>query len=134
MSSHRRATRPSSFAFVLLALPLFLPVAGCGGDGEEEGQSGALAAPTEFTTLLLPGPAVHLKWKDIANEDHYMIQRKEGAGAWGDLAMKEFSNDPYVEYHDAAVEAGKTYTYRVAAADKDAKLGAFSAEVSATVN
>ena len=133
MSSHRRATNTSLFAFVLLALPLFLPV-GCGGDGDDGGQGGALPAPTEFTTEVLPGPAVHLKWKDIDNENHYMIQRKEGAGAWGDLAKEEFSAVPYVEYHDAAVEAGKTYTYRVAAADKDSKLGPYSAEVSATVN
>ena len=81
--------------------------------------------------MILPGPAVHLTWKDTASEHHYLIQRKAGAGTWEDLSTTTFD---VTQYHDAAVEAGKSYAYRIAGADKDSKVGPFSAEVGATVN
>ena len=63
--------------------------------------------------LLLAGPAVHLTWKDTSSaEHHFSIERKTGSGAFAEIATELLNKDAH---HDANVQSGMTYTYRVAA-------------------
>jgi hypothetical protein len=113
----------------LLASCLALAVGSCGGD-DDHGGGGALTAPPELMAVPVAGPAMHVTWKDIADEHHYSVERKEGSGAFTEVSTTLLN---VTQYHDASVESGKTYTYRVAGAHSDLTKGPFSAEVTATI-
>lgn len=71
------------------------------------------AAPTDLAGSILDG-GVHLTWKDASdNEDNFVLENK----AAGDADFKVVIELPFdsVTYHDIAVTAGTTYTYRVKA-------------------
>jgi hypothetical protein len=98
----------------------------CGGSDD----GGGLTAPADVKAMPVAGPAVHVTWKDTASEHHYSIERKEGAGAFKEIGTELLN---IVAHHDANVESGKTYTYRIAGVAASGEKSAFSAEVSATV-
>lgn len=99
----------------------------CGG-GDEGGE---LTAPADLKANLLAGPAVHLTWKDTSSaEHHFSIERKTGAGAFAEIATELLNT---TAHHDATVESGMTYTYRVAAAMDDGEKSPYSAEATVTV-
>jgi hypothetical protein len=106
-------------------------VVGCGGDSNDSGD-GTLAAPVELKAEVVPGPAVHVTWKDIANEHHYVVERK----APSDSAFKDLGTTVFnvLQYHDADVEVGKSYVYRVAGGKADNTKGPYSAEVTTAVH
>jgi hypothetical protein len=117
---------------LLIAGCLSLSVMGCGGGDDDDGTAhgGALTAPTEAKVVPLPGPALHVTWKDTATEHHFSIERKEGAGAFAEIGT---ALQNAMAYHDADVVSGKTYTYRIAGSKENLEKGPFSPEVSATV-
>lgn len=105
-----------------------LIAAACGGDSGDD--ASAVAAPTGLKVEALEGGA-HLTWKDNSdNESEFMIERKSGSEPW-----KAIGNVPFdtTQYHDAGIQAGVSYTYRVMAMPKsgghDEQNGAFSNEV-----
>jgi hypothetical protein len=101
---------------------------GCGGD--DSSSPGGLVAPTELKAMVLPGPAVHLTWKDSPTEHHYSIERKTGAGAFMEISTEAIN---ILAHHDATVTAGTTYTYRIAGATASNEKSPYSNEVTATV-
>ena len=108
-----------------------LIAAACGGSSG--GDETEVAAPTQLKVEALEGGA-HLTWKDNSdNESEFMIERKTDGGAWTTVADVPFDT---TQYHDASIEAGVSYTYRVMAMPKsgghDEENGAFSNEVSFT--
>jgi len=97
----------------------------CGG-----GDDGGLTAPTNVKAVPVAGPAVHVTWTDTATEHHFSIERKEGAGAFKEVGTELLN---ITAHHDATVESGKTYTYRLASVAMNGDKSAYSAEVTATV-
>lgn len=86
----------------------------CASDEEHGGGGGgtAPAAPTGLAVAKLGGGA-HLTWTDASdNEDHFMIMRKAGGGAYAEVDMVTFNA---TQYHDEPVTAGTTYVYKVLA-------------------
>ena len=74
------------------------------------------AAPSNLKAVPLGGCA-HVPWKDnSSDEDGFMLMRKEGAGAWTDIATVPFNT---TAYHDAPLKAATTYTYMVHAKKGD---------------
>ena len=102
----------------------------CGGDDDTSPTEGAgPAAPEELTAEPLPGPAVHVTWKDkSADEDNFVLERKVGDGEFSVLTSLPFNE---TAHHDAEVTAGTTYTYRIAAKNASG-VSPYSNEVSAT--
>lgn len=85
------------------------------------------AAPTNLAVANASGGA-HLTWTDNAdNEEHFMVMRKTATLAYENVAMTAFNA---VQYHDATVSAGTTYTFKVVA--MNAKGEASSNEVTFT--
>ena len=84
----------------------------CAGCGSERGDAAAPpVAPTGLAVANVSGGG-HLTWIDNSdNEDHFMIMRKT-TGAYDDIDMVTFN---ITQYHDSAVTAGMTYTYKVVA-------------------
>jgi hypothetical protein len=113
----------------LLASCLALAVGSCGGD-DSHGAGDTLTAPGELKAVPVAGPAMHVTWKDIASEHHYSVERKEGSGQFTEVSTTLLN---VTQYHDANVESGKTYTYRVAGAHSDLMKGPFSTEVTAAI-
>lgn len=103
-------------------------VVGCGGD--DSSGSGALVAPANLTAMVLPGPAVHLTWKDTPSEHHFSIERKSGTGTFMEISTENIN---IMAHHDATVTAGTTYTYRVAGATAANEKSPYSNEVTVTV-
>ncbi len=116
-----------TLGIVLLGTGLY----GCGGDGSTPGGGGtsAPAAPAELTATPLPGPAMHVTWKDNStDEDSFVLERKVAGGQFNLLTSPTFNE---VAHHDADLMPTTVYTYRIAA--KNAKgVSAYSSEVSAT--
>jgi hypothetical protein len=118
---------------ILLALPALTAAWGitgisCGGDGEE-----GLDPPAKFEARVLvelDPPAVHVTWMDIANEAGYVVERKDGSGAFRSVADRAFD---ITSYHDSNVQAGTTYSYRVAGVDEHERIGRYSAEITVTI-
>ena len=103
---------------------------GCGGDDTAPPAGGGVpAAPAELTAAPLPGPAIHVTWKDHSmDEDSFVLERKMDSGDFAVLTNPVFNE---TTHHDATVMAMMTYTYRIAA--KNAKgLSPFSNEATAT--
>jgi hypothetical protein len=102
------------------------------GDHDEHGSTGAdaLKAPSDLKVIEAAGGA-HLTWKDNSdNEDQFMIERKQGAGAFTTLDTVAANK---TDYHDSKVTAGLTYTYRVLAMAKSGVHSQGSNEVMFTV-
>lgn len=71
-------------------------------------------APSELTAAALQGGA-HLTWKDNSdNEESFMLERKQ-MGV--DSDYKVIATLPFdsVQYHDAPLVSGATYSYKVMA-------------------
>jgi hypothetical protein len=103
---------------------------GCGGEGDDGGGPGPRAPSNlKAEALATNPPAVHLTWNDNAgDEKNFVVERKVGSGEFTALEMKE----PDIKvHHDGTVQAGMTYTYRVAAVNDKGKN--YSAEVTAMV-
>jgi hypothetical protein len=83
-------------------------------------------------TAISDGQVVSLVWTPNAEEDFvgYWIFRKEDSGEERRLNAQLFSSAAYT---DKAVEAGKSYTYRVKAVDKLGNESDFSAPASEKV-
>jgi hypothetical protein len=105
---------------------------GCGGDDSSPGGGGpgGLTAPAELKAMVLPGPAVHLTWKDTPTEHHFSIERKTGTGAFMEISTENIN---IMAHHDASVTAGTTYTYRIAGASSSNEKSPYSNEVTVTV-
>lgn len=87
------------------------------------------AAPTNLTVTALVGGA-HSTWKDnSSDEDGFMLMRKEGAGAYMEVATVPFNT---TSYHDAPLTSGKTFTYTVHAV-KGGVASDDSKEVTVTI-
>jgi hypothetical protein len=102
----------------------------CGGDDSTSpGAGDGPAAPSGLDASPLPGPAIHVTWKDNStDEDSFVLERKVADGQFSVLTSPPFNE---IAHHDADVMAATMYTYRVAA--KNAKgVSAYSNEVSAT--
>ena len=77
--------------------------------------------PSDLTVMELDGGG-HLTWKDKSNnEASFMIERKEGSGAFAELITVPFDT---TAHHDAPLTAGKTYVYRVMAMPKSGEHSA----------
>jgi len=86
---------------------------GCGGDDSTPagGGAGAPAAPAALTAALLPGPAIHVTWKDNStDEDSFVLERKVTGGEFSLLTSPTFNA---MAHHDADVMPATMYTYRV---------------------
>ncbi len=89
----------------LLAIVL-VGLLGCSSDGGD----GSPAAPEELTVERLGGGG-HVTWIDVSeNEDGFTIERKEGSGAFEEIATVEFDT---TQFHDEPLTDGATYTYMV---------------------
>ncbi len=83
------------------------------------------AAPRDLTVVEAVGGA-HVSWVDGSDdEDEFIIERREGAAEFVELLALPFDS---VVHHDATVEAGVEYAYRVMASNA-AGESAHSAEV-----
>lgn len=108
-----------------LVVVLGLLVGACGSD--DGGGDGAPAAPEDVTVERLGGGG-HVTWTDASDdEDGFTIQRKEGSGAYIDLATVEFDT---TQYHDEPLTTGTTYTYMVMSVNANGE--GHSAEVTYT--
>lgn len=100
---------------------LSLAALGCGS-----GSSGAPSAPTNLTSSVLSG-GIHITWVDnSSNETMFMIERKDPGGQFVDKFTVPFN---ITQYHDSAVTAGSTYSYRVRAMSDGGESG-YSNETS----
>ena len=120
-------TRQPLLRVTLFAALVGLATVNCGKSDESE--SGELVAPTELAAKVLPGPAVHLTWRDTPSEHHYSIERKSGAEAFKEVGTEVFNT---TAYHDANVVPGTTYTYRIAGVKMTLEKGPYSSEVTIT--
>ncbi len=88
------------------------------------------AAPSGLTGVLQNGPQIGLAWTDNANnETSFVVERAVNGGAFAVLATLPADT---VNYVDAAVMAGNTYTYQVMAANAGGS-SAYSNSVSVTL-
>lgn len=87
------------------------------------------AAPSELKATPLGGGA-HLTWKDNSdNEDNFMVLRMQ-AGVETDyetLATLPFDS---IQYHDAPLTAGASYTYKIMAMNGKGESESNEAELS----
>lgn len=92
-----------SSCFRLMSLLCLAMTVGCSGSGPK--------APTGLVVAPLSGGA-HLTWTDnSADETEFVIERK----TTGDFAVLGTVAFNTTAYHDGALEAGATHTYRVRA-------------------
>jgi hypothetical protein len=89
---------------------------GCG-----DSMDGMPAPPSDLKVAELQGGA-HVTWKDNSdNEGSFMLERKVGTAAFTAYKTLDFNT---TQYHDADVQAGMTYVYRVMAMPKSGGHGA----------
>lgn len=104
----------------LLSLSL---IAGCSGGTIEP--MGTVTAPSMLTVEPL-GTGLHVAWKDNStDETEFQVERKS-AGAFAKIASVVFDT---TQFHDSAVTAGTSYTYRIRAITASA-ASEYTAEVS----
>lgn len=101
---------------IVTTLVLIVPLlTGCGGDDDMDHSSGAgPTAPSELMAVALQGGA-HLTWKDNSNdEENFMVERKQMDA---DTDYKVLATLPFdsVQYHDAPLVSGATYSYKIMA-------------------
>lgn len=80
----------------------------------------AAPPPTNLTATAVSATQVNLAWPDIANETLYRIQRKTGAGAFGDLTTKSANS---ISHSDTTVVANTNYTYQIRAENSAGNSG-----------
>ncbi len=104
-------------------------IEGTDGDGLELGII-AVPLPPSFLSAAVTGLArVRLSWADSGiREDGYTLERREGAGPWTVVATLPGNS---VQYADAALVYGTTYTWRVRAFNGYGTSG-WSPEATAT--
>lgn len=107
---------------LVIAVGLF--TAACSSD---HGGDGAPAAPEDVTVERLGGGG-HVTWTDASDdEDGFVIQRKEGSGAYQEIATVEFDT---TQFHDEPLTDGATYTYMIMSVNANGE--GHSAEVEYT--
>lgn len=73
------------------------------------------AAPTDAVAILEPGPQVRITWRDNSrNEAFFLVERSEDGQAFRLIAQLGANAASHV---DPAVSTGRSYQYRVAAAN-----------------
>ena len=94
--------------------------------------------PTGLAAVAVAGenggaPAIDLNWQPNTEPDlaGYIVYRREGAGDWQRVSPQQLVVGP--GFHDAQVEAGKSYRYAVTAVDQGGHESGKSAEASETV-
>lgn len=99
------------------------------GCGSGSGSSSQFSAPSNLNAALLSG-GVHLTWTDNStNETEFQIERKDPGGQFVKAYTVTFD---IVQYHDAQVTIGSTYSYRVRAMQGD-QASAYSNEMNIMV-
>jgi hypothetical protein len=94
---------------------LFLLLAALGPAGCGEHGAGEPTPPSNLAVMELDRGA-HLTWKDNSDDEGgFMLERKAGTGNFEVYKSLDFNT---TQYHDAAITAGMTYTYRVMAMPK----------------
>ncbi|MDR3738711.1 MAG: fibronectin type III domain-containing protein [Terracidiphilus sp.] len=93
-------------------------------------------APAGLAAVAVTGEgaaAIDLSWLPNTEDDlaGYVVYRREGDGAWMRVSPAALLTGP--AYHDATVEAGKTYYYAVTAVDQGGHESGRSAEAAETV-
>jgi hypothetical protein len=96
------------------------------------------AVPKGLAAVAVAGenggaPAIDLNWQPNTEPDlaGYIIYRREGTGDWQRISPQQLLVGP--DFHDAHVEAGKSYQYAVTAVDQDEHESGKSAEATETV-
>jgi hypothetical protein len=85
-----------------------------------------VAAPSMLRITALSTARIALAWQNNApNADHYILERKVGAGEFGTYAGVLDTH-----YEDFGVQSGTVYTYRVLASSDQSVDSAYSNEVS----
>lgn len=111
---------------LFLGVAILTTVVACSGGDDDDAT--IPAAPSGLAATLVTNQP-HLTWSDNStDEDTFSIERKTGAGAFAEIATETFNIE---QYHDMAVVAGTTYTYRVMARNA-AGMSAPSNEISIT--
>lgn len=91
---------------------------GAGGAGGTAGVGGSqTTAPNapESLGLMLMGTGIHVSWMDVSNdEDNFIVERKANDGTFEEVISLPFDT---TQLHDAPLQAGTTYTYRVGASN-----------------
>jgi len=82
---------------------------------------GALTAPANLVATAVTTSNVSVSWAAVAGANHYELWRSFGGGAF---ALAGTSSTP--SFSDTNVVAGKTYLYRVRAADAGVQTSPFS--------
>lgn len=91
------------------------------------GDPGAPSPPSRLEATQM-GTGIHVTWKDNSKDEaEFELERKEGSGAFAKVASVVFDT---VQFHDTAVTAGKTYTYRARAVSSGGARSTFSNEVT----
>jgi fibronectin type 3 domain-containing protein len=93
------------------------------------------AAPTNLTAALQTGPQIALTWVDNAsNETGFVVERSVNGGAFQQIAAPAaLTGTGNMNLVDAAVAAGNTYRYQVAAVNAAGK-SAYTNIVSVTIS
>lgn len=106
----------------LFLMALFLSLVACDGDGAAPK---APVAPSALGAAPIAGGMAHLTWSDnSADEDNFVIERKDGVGEFAEITTTEFD---VAQYHDAQAGVG-AHAYRVAAENAGGRSG-YSNEV-----
>ncbi|MFQ5628227.1 MAG: phytase [bacterium] len=88
------------------------------------------AAPSNLTATVGDSGRIDLSWIDGSiNEDVFLIERHEGDGSFAEIAQMGAN---VAAFADSGLSSGKTYTYRVRAANTGG-TSAYSNEASATL-
>lgn len=89
------------------------------------------SAPSTLTASSVGSSSINLSWADNANnEAGFVIERKQGAGAYSTLAQVAANT---TSYQDAALSASTSYTYRISALNLSGQ-SVTSNEASATTS
>ena len=102
----------------------------CGGNQDNSTGEVQVLAPSNLKAEPLDG-AAHLTWQDNSdNEATFMIERKSTGADWAAIATVPFDT---TQYHDAGLQPGTTYVYRVMAMPKAGEKGSYSNEATCSV-
>lgn len=108
---------------LLVSIACVLLLACDGGD-----DSGSAPDAPEMLEVAAVTGGAHLTWADGSDdEDEFVVERKDSAGAFAELDSVPFDT---TQYHDGTATAG-TWVYRVAARNDAGE--SWSAEVSVTI-
>lgn len=80
--------------------------------GDDSSKGTSVEAPSGLAVEAAADGGAHLTWMDAEGEEEFVIERKQGAGAWTMIGTVPFDT---TQYHDATVSPGMAYLYRVSA-------------------